>query len=275
MRARKRLLREKPASDVEAGDDLFRRETARGLARVICYDPRHDMRLARLPASRADALLACFQAQIRECREREEIEGILVFENDGEAVGVSNPHPHGQVYGLGFHPADFARELAACEAHLERTGRALMDEIVERELEEGVRLVARNEGAVAFVPFFARFAYETYVVPRTPAQSLADLDATERAAVASLWHDLSVRFDALWGRPFPNIMTLHEPPTDGRAHPAWRSFLGFAPPLRAPGLKKHLAGPEVGAGTFIADTWPEEKAAELRAAVAGPPSDEP
>lgn len=256
------------APDPGEGDELYRRARATGLARVICYGPEHDLRLSRMPQQRVDALLARLQEQVRDCRADADVHGVLIFENNGEAVGVSNPHPHCQVFGLGFHPTDFARELEACNAHFEATGRVLLEDIVLRELTDGSRIVAQNEFAVAFVPWFARFAYEVYVVPRASVLSIVDLDDEARAGFAAILKEVLVRFDNLWEQPFPYLMSVHEPPTDGGDYAFYRSFFAFSPPLRAPGLLKYLAGPETGAGTFIGDTWPEDKAAELRAAAA-------
>ena len=253
------------APEPSSSDDLYRRERANGLARVICYGPEHHLRLCRMPTDRVEALLATMQQQVIDCRNHPDINGILIFENNGEAVGVSNPHPHCQVYGLGFHPTDFARELGACDAYYSQHGTQLMQAIVDRECADGDRIIASNEHAVAFIPWFARFAYEVYIVPRAACSSIADLDEHQCAGLASIWHDVLVRFDNLWQQPFPYLMNIHEPPTDNQGYPSYRTFLAFSPPLRAPGLLKHLAGPETGAGTFIADTWPEDKAAELRA----------
>ena len=256
------------APDTSTVDDLYRRASAKGLARVICYGPEHHLRLCRMPQSRVVALLESLEEQVRDCRADPDVRGILIFENNGESVGVSNPHPHCQVYGLGFHPTDFARELAACDAHFAETGRVLLEEIVAREIADGERIVAQNDFAVAFVPWFARFAYEVYVVPRAPVTSLAELSDSARAGFAAVWKEVLIRFDNLWNQPFPYIMAAHEPPTDGGQYESYRCFFAFAPPMRAPGLMKHLAGPETGAGTFIGDTWPEDKAAELRAVAA-------
>jgi len=253
------------APEPSGGDELYRRAPANGLSRVLCYGPEHNLRLCRMPVARVDALLAALQQQVLDCRRDPDVQGILIFENNGESVGVSNPHPHCQVYGLGFHPTDFGRELIACDEHRSATGRVLLDDIVEREVADGDRVIAQNDFAVAFVPWFARFAYEVYIVPREPVASIADASDRARAGLAAVLREVLIRFDNLWQQPFPYIMAIHEPPTDSGPYESYRSFLAFTPPMRAPGLMKHLAGPETGGGTFIADTWPEDKAAELRA----------
>ena len=117
-----------------------------------------------------------------------------------------------------------------------------MQDIVDRELSDGDRVIACNDHAVAFVPWFARFAYEVYVVPRRPCSSITDLDEAARQGVAAVWQEVLIRFDNLWQQAFPYVMSIHEPPTDGGSYPAYRAFLAFSPPMRAPGLMKHLAG---------------------------------
>ena len=119
---------------------------------------------------------------------------------------------------------------------------------------------------MAFVPYFARYAYEVYVAPLRTHASLVGLDDGERRDFAMVLKDVLVRFDNLWGIPFPYVMALHQAPTDGAPHLGFHFHVEFHPPLRKPNLLKYLAGPEIGGGSFLADTAPEDKAAELRAA---------
>jgi UDPglucose--hexose-1-phosphate uridylyltransferase len=252
-------------ADLPPPPGLYRNAPALGHARVICFSPRHDLSLARMDVGAVDAVLECWQQQYVELGARPGVAHVLIFENKGEVVGVSNPHPHGQVYATAFVFKTIETEVAVCREHLARRGRPLWEEIVETELDDGRRVVARNESAVAFVPWFARWAYETYVGPVRAVASIADLDAPERRALAAALHEVLVRYDNLWRMPFPYVMALHNAPTDGGDHGGFGFHLELHPPLRKPGLLKHLAGPEIGGGSFLADTAPEEKAAELRA----------
>jgi UDPglucose--hexose-1-phosphate uridylyltransferase len=117
---------------------------------------------------------------------------------------------------------------------------------------------------VAFIPYFARYAYETFVTPRQPHASLADLSVAELRDFGAVLHEVLVRFDNLWKMSFPYVMALHQAPTDGQGHEGFHFHIEFHPPLRKPNLLKYLAGPEIGGGSFLSDTSPEEKAAELR-----------
>ncbi|MEX0885123.1 MAG: galactose-1-phosphate uridylyltransferase [Phycisphaeraceae bacterium] len=241
---------------------------ATGLSRVVCYHRRHDLRLAQLDHAGVVRLLATWQEQYRELGSRPEVNHVLIFENNGPQVGVSNPHPHCQIYATTFVFPTIEREAAACAAHHERTGRSLLGDMIDAELADGRRILAARPGAVSFVPYCARYACETYVAPRRAVASVAELHAAELDDLAAALKDTLTRYDNLWSMPLPYVMALHQAPTDGRDDAGFHFHIELHPPLRRPNLLKFLAGPEIGAGGFIADTWPEDKAAELRA-VAG------
>ena len=243
----------------------YRSSPASGAARVVCFAERHDLTLARMDDAAVDAVLACFQDQYRELGARPEVAHVLIFENKGKAVGVSNPHPHGQVYATSFVFTTIQNEVQACREHLQAHGVPLWEEIVATELEDGRRMLLQNEHAVAFVPWFARYAYEVYVGPRRAVASIAELQTAERRGLAAALREVLVRYDNLWRMPFPYVMALHNAPTDGADHGGFGFHVELHPPLRKPGLLKYLAGPEIGGGSVLADTVPEDKAAELRA----------
>jgi UDPglucose--hexose-1-phosphate uridylyltransferase len=251
--------------DLERPAGFYRNAPAEGIARVVCYTPRHDLTLAELPPGRVVDLLESWRAQYRELGDRPEVAHVLMFENKGEVVGVSNPHPHCQVYATNFVFKTIAVEADVSRRFWREHRRTMMEEIVAAEEADGRRIVADRGSALAFVPYFARYAYETFVVPRRPCASLADLSAGELADFAAALHEVVVRFDNLWRAPFPYVMALHQAPTDGKAYDGFHFHIEFHPPLRKPNLLKYLAGPEVGGGSFLSDTAPEEKAAELRA----------
>ncbi|HVZ31289.1 MAG TPA: galactose-1-phosphate uridylyltransferase [Polyangiaceae bacterium] len=245
---------------------IYQNRPAQGLARVVCYTPRHDLSLAELDPAAIVRLLAVWQDQYRELGERPEVQHVLIFENRGEVVGVSNPHPHCQIYATNFVFKSIEVELDAERAHFAETGRVLFQDILAAERADGRRWLVENANAVAFLPYFARYAYEAIVAPKASHASIADLSSAELLDLATALGELLVRFDNLWQMPFPYVLALHQAPTDGRDHRAYHHFhIQLHPPLRKPNLLKYLAGPEVGAGGFISDTAPEDKAAELRA----------
>ncbi len=243
---------------------VYRSAPAAGVARVICYDPRHHVTLAEMSVEQVAAVIRAWQAQFRELGERSGVNHVLIFENKGKAVGVSNPHPHGQIYGTGFVFKTIENEARTCARHYRETGRALLADILEAELADGRRVVCANDGAVVFVPYFARYAYELFVAPRRVVPDVAALDEAEVLAMARALREALIRLDNLWRTAMPYVMALHQAPSDGREHRGFGFHVELYPPLRKPGLRKHLAGPEIGGGSFLSDTWPEDKAAELR-----------
>ena len=126
-------------------------------------------------------------------------------------------------------------------------------------------MLYEDEHVIAFVPYFARYAYEVYVVPKRRVGHVFDLNEAEVASLAGALSAVTIRFDNLWRMSFPYVQVLHQAPTDGGDHRAFHFFIAFHPPLRQPTLLKYLAGPEIGGGNFVSDTSPEAKAAELRA----------
>ena len=252
-------------AELDPAPGIYRNRPATGQARVVCYTPRHDLTLAQLPDTEVRNLLEALQAQYRELGARGEVHHVLIFENKGEVTGTSNPHPHCQIYATNFVFKTIELEAEAQAAYLAERGRPLFQDIVAAEEADGRRMLVTRDQAVSFVPYFARYPYETFVAPRATRSSLADVTGSELADFAAVLRETLIRFDNLWRTPFPYVMVFHQAPTDGVPHPGFQFHVQIHPPLRKPGLLKYLAGPEIGGGNFLNDTAPEEKAAELRA----------
>ena len=252
-----------PPSEIESS--VYRNRAAQGIARVVCYSPRHDLSLALLETSEVEGLIAAWQREYVDLGGRTEIDHVLTFENKGEVVGVSNPHPHCQIYATNFVFKTIETEAQVSQRYFNETGRTLFSDIIAAEQCDGRRIISENERAIAFLPYFARYAYEVFVAPKRSAPSIASLSEAEARDFAAVLKDTVVRFDNLWQMPFPYVMPLHQAPTDGGDYRAFHFHIEFHPPLRRPNLLKYLAGPEIGGGNFLSDTSPEEKAAELRA----------
>lgn len=244
---------------------IYRNQPATGLSRVVCFDRRHDVTLAQLTEAEIVALLHVLRAQYVELGAREEVRHVHTFENKGEVVGVSNPHPHCQIYATNFVFKTIEVEAEAQREYVQEHGRPLFQDIIATEEADGQRMLVRREHALSFIPYFARYPYETYVAPRATHPSLASLGERELASLATVLRETLIRFDNLWRISFPYVMVFHQAPTDGRAYPGFHFHMQIHPPLRKPGLLKYLAGPEIGGGNFLNDTVPETTAAELRA----------
>ena len=242
---------------------IYKARPAHGISRVVCYSPRHDLTLAELSPAQITELFRTWQEQYLDLGDRTEIEHVLIFENKGEAVGVSNPHPHCQIYANNFVFKTIANEAAAGRRHFTETGRILFQDILRAEKVDGRRIIAENDSAVAFIPHFARYAYEVFVAPKETHPHIAALSNDELGDLADVLRNVLIKFDNLWQMPFPYVMPLHQAPTDGDDHSTFHFHIEFHPPLRKPNLLKYLAGPEIGGGNFLSDTSPEDKAAEL------------
>jgi UDPglucose--hexose-1-phosphate uridylyltransferase len=244
---------------------IYRNAPATGVARVVCYTPRHNMTLAELPVGEITALLGVWRDQYLELGARPEVRHVLTFENKGEVVGVSNPHPHGQIYATNFVFKTIETEAAVSRRHYREHGRSLFGDIIRAEQDDGRRILFESSSAIVFLPYFARYAYECYVAPKETHASLATMTPGEIQELAVALKLLLVRYDNLWQLSFPYVLTLHQAPTDGGDYSSFHFHIQCHPPLRKPHLLKYLAGPEVGGGNFLSDTRPEAKAAELLA----------
>ena len=248
----------------QSSSSVYQARPAHGVSRVVCYSPHHDLTLAELSKDQVTELLRTWQEQYLDLGARPEIEHVLIFENKGEAVGVSNPHPHCQIYANNFVFKTIANEVAAGRRYFSDNERVLFQDILRAEKEDGRRIIAENDSAIAFIPYFARYAYEVFVAPKNTHPHIAALSNEELQDLAHVLRTVLVKFDNLWSMPFPYVMPLHQAPTDDGDHSTFHFHIEFHPPLRKPNLLKYLAGPEIGGGNFLSDTSPEDKATELR-----------
>src|SRR5688572_2590434 len=219
---------------------FFRNSSANGLSRVICFSPRHDLTLAEMPVEDIAAAVGVWQQQTHDMGRHPGVKYVHAFENKGEVVAVSNPHPHGQLYATNFVFKTIEIELEASARHMHDHGRGLVEDLVPAEESDGRRMLYADDHTVAFVPYFARYAYEVYVVPRRRVPHITALSADEAMSLARALKDVLVRFDNLWQMSFPYVQVLHQAPTDGSDVSAFHFFIAFHPPLRRPNLLKYL-----------------------------------
>jgi UDPglucose--hexose-1-phosphate uridylyltransferase len=237
-------------------------QAPRGAAEVVVYTDRHDASFGTLAPERAEALMWVWRQRFQELGARADVEYVLIFENRGVEVGVTLHHPHGQIYGYPFLPPVPKLELAADE----RLGGCAPCALLQKELDDGRRMVYENEAVVAYIPYAARWPYEVHVVLREHRPSLLHCEAEELRLLADGLQALARGYDALFDRPFPYMMAVHQAPT-GAFVGAGHLHVEFYPPLRTAEKLKYLAGSEQGAGTFISDVLPEKSAAKLREAI--------
>jgi UDPglucose--hexose-1-phosphate uridylyltransferase len=239
--------------------------SARGRCEVVVFTQDPDSSLGRLPLDRVAMLFEVWRDRTIELGRLEAVSYVMPFENRGAEVGVTLHHPHGQIYAYPFVPPLAAVELGRQREYKLAFGRSLFSDIVASEVRDGRRVLFDEGPVVAFVPSFARYPYEVWIVPRQPIGGLDALDRPLCLAFARALKSVLLRYDGLWSRPFPYILVVHQAPTDGQPHPEAHVHLELYPAYRSRDRLKFLAGTEIGAGTFVNDRLPEETAAELLA----------
>jgi len=237
---------------------------AGGRCEVVVFTQDPGASLGALPLDHIELVLGVWADRTQALAARPDVACVFAFENRGVEVGATLAHPHGQIYAYPFVPPILARELALQRSHFERHGDSLLGALIAAELAADQRTIYVGPYAVAFVPVCARWAYELWIAPRRPAPALAALSELERLDLARALRIALCKLDRLWQRPMPYVLAVHQAPARGH-HPYAHVHIEIYPWMRMPGRLKYLAGSEVGAGAFTADTLPEAKAAELRA----------
>jgi len=249
----------------DAQDELLAARPERGICRVVCFSPRHDMTLADLPVAAIRRVVDTWCEQYADLGAREGISHVQIFENKGTLMGCSNPHPHGQIWAQETIPGHAAKETERMAAHLAARGTTLLQDYLQAEMEAETRLVCANDDFVALVPYWANWPFETLVLCRRTVAAITDLIGRERNGLADILKRLTVRYDNLFATPFPYSAGLHQAPTDGAAHPEWDLHMHFYPPLlRSATVRKFMVGYEMLAEPQR-DITPEASAERLRA----------
>ena len=252
---------------VADSDPLLVAEPESGVCRVICYSPDHSETMARMAPSQIRAVVDTWADQTAELGAQADIGAVTVFENRGEMMGASSPHPHGQIWATSSVPNELAREDKRQGAWFAEHGEPLLTAYLRRELEAGERVVFANEGFAAIVPYWAVWPFETIVIPRRSVSSLDQLDGAERDALAETFARLTAGYDAVFDTPFPYSMGFHQRPAGAEGADAFTLHAHFYPPLlRSATIRKFMVGFEMLAMPQR-DLTPEDAAARLRAVV--------
>jgi len=223
-------------------DGLLVAESEPGTCRVLCFSPRHDLTLADMPPADVRSVIDLWAAQTDELGER--YRWVQVFENRGQAMGASNPHPHGQIWAGTSLPGRGEREDAAQRSHHSSTGTSLLLDIVAQE-SASERVVEIDDDWLALVPFWAVWPFETILIPRRPAGRISDLDDGQRSSLARTMQRLMARYDGLFDRPLPYSMGWHQAPFDGDTVDHWQLHAHFLPPLLDGDKRKFMVGYEL------------------------------
>lgn len=245
-------------------DGLFRAEPESGICRVVCFSPRHDLTLARMKAENVRRVVDAWCGQFHELGQREDIGYVQIFENRGDIMGCSNPHPHGQIWATRSVPTIPSTEDLRQLEFQERTGRCLLCSYLVRELESGERVIFENDSFAALVPFWAVWPFETMILPKKHAGALTDMDDRQKNDLAEALIRMGIRFDNLFETSFPYSMGIHQRPTDERDGEHWHWHIHYYPPLlRSATVRKFMVGFEM-MGMPQRDITAEQSAARLR-----------
>jgi len=240
-------------------------QAERGICRVVCFAPRHDLTLPELEPAALRQVVDTWAEQTEALGARPFVNYVQLFENKGAMMGASNPHPHGQIWATEHLPNEPTKEQAAQLDYQAAHGACLLCDVLTLELTQGERIVCANEHFVALVPFWATWPFETMILSRRHVSALPDLAGAERDALADVLKRLTTRYDNLFQTSFPYSAGFHQRPTDGDPHPEWHLHAHFYPPLlRSATVRKFMVGFEM-LGTPQRDLTAETSAARLRA----------
>jgi len=245
-----------------ASHPLLHLESQAGTCRVICFSPRHDLTLPEMPVGAIRQVVDVWAEQVVDLGER--YRWVQIFENKGEIMGCSNPHPHGQVWAGSALPDEAAKEERGQEDYFEDHNSRLLLDYADLEASQGERLVVENQDWLAVVPYWAVWPFETLLLPRGPVLHLPQLGEAQRDTLADILKRLLARYDNLFETSFPYSMGWHGAPTDGGDYPHWQLHAHFYPPLlRSATVKKFMVGYEMLAEPQR-DLTPEQAAERLR-----------
>lgn len=257
------LLPDAPAGEFNEAD-LFVAESEKGICRVLCFSPRHDLTLSRMETTAIRKVVDMWAEQYTELGAFPFINHVQIFENRGAMMGASNPHPHGQIWASEHIPNEPLKEISAQKDYFEKHDSSLLDDYLKLEIEKAERVVCENEHFVAVVPFWAIWAFETLIISRRKVSNLAQLNETERDGLADILKRLTVRYDNLFKVSFPYTMGFHQQPTDGKTREGFHLHAHFYPPLlRSATVRKFMVGFEM-LGMPQRDITPEQAAQRLR-----------
>ena len=257
-------LSPEPPEPDSSGNGYYKVEKAFGKCEVILYSPEHNIHLSELSVPHVRKLVDLWTERYSELKNDPRIRYVFIFENRGEMVGVTMPHPHGQIYGYPFLPKRMEQELEAAIEHRSAQGECIYCRMLQEE-QTGDRLIFENDSFVAFLPFFVEYPYGIYLMSKEHRSSLEELSETEKTDLADALISATTTLDGLFDKPFPYLMCVYQNPVNGTDHRQDSHLhIKFFPPLRSEDKQKFNASSETGAGAHCNPCSPEEKAAELR-----------
>lgn len=255
-----------PPEPDNVATDFFKVEKSYGKCEVILYSPKHTATLPELSIAHVKKLVDLWCERFEELSKYEKSKYIMIFENRGEVVGVTMPHPHGQIYAYPFVPKKVEMKLDSARKHLAKTDQCLFCDWLKAELEFQERVIFENEHFSVIIPFFADFAYQTQIISKTHKKFITEFSDEEKTSLARTVRNTVGMYDSLFDMPFPYMMCMYNAPVNTDDIEGFHFHIEFFPPMRSKEKQQFLASSETGAGAHCNPTAPEEKAVELREA---------
>ena len=239
------LLKNEVSFDLQQ-EDLFKINPERGINRVICFSPKHNITLAEMQVPEIENVIKVWKEQYLELGAIDYINHVQIFENKGSVMGCSNPHPHGQIWAQSSLPTQVKKTQDNLLKYYQKTGKSLLKDYVDNELQKKERIIAENEHFVLLVPFWATWPYETMIISKRHFSNIAEITEEEIKSYAEMIHIITVKYDNLFKTSFPYSAGIHQAPTDGLSHDEWHFHMHFYPPLlRSATVKKFMVGYEL------------------------------
>lgn len=259
-------LSQNPPLPDEVETDFFKVQEAYGKCEVILYSPMHTLTLPELSISHMKKLVDLWCERFDALSNDIKAKYIMIFENRGEVVGVTMPHPHGQLYAYPFVPKKLQLELECARAYEEKTGNCLFCDWLKAEQDYKKRMIFENEYFCVILPYFSEFVYGMQIISKKHAKYITDFNNTERKALAEAVRNTAGTLDSLFDIPFPYMMCMHNAPVNIDKTDCFHFHIEFYPPMRSMDKQQFLASSETGAWAHCNPTSPEEKAEELKIA---------
>ena len=260
-------LSQNPPAPDDVATDFFKVKPAYGKCEVILYSPNHTVTLPELPVDHIGKLVDLWVERFNAISADENIKYVFIFENRGEAVGVTMPHPHGQIYGYSVTPKKIQLELDSSKKYYDNNGKCLFCDMLDNETKEQDRIIFETEHFTVFLPFFCEYPYGVYIMPKRHVGTIAEFTDAEKQDFAKALKETSGMLDSLFDIKFPYMMCMHNAPVNGEDTSEHYHFhVEFFPPMRSADKIKFNASSETGCWAHCNPTAPEEKAKELRAA---------
>ncbi len=257
-------LSEKVPSGSINEQDLLVARSERGICKVICFSPKHNLTIAEMSTDEVSEVVSTWINEYKELSKLDFINYIQIFENKGEVMGCSNPHPHGQIWAQESIPVEPFKKQHQQINYYRKHSKTLLSDYLKLELEKNERIVLENEHFVAVVPFWATWPFETMIIPRRAIPNIVEMNVSEAQSFAGIYRDLAQVYDKLFDCPFPYSAGIHQSPSDNAPHPEWHWHMAFYPPLlRSATIKKFMVGYEMLANPQR-DITPESAADRLR-----------